>query len=74
MLHSRIQFMLKYLEDVKSGVIPIDNDILRQIASVCRRCPLMTSETFNEQFMTVNRTILLNLCWEGLFGSCVGNE
>lgn len=59
MLHARIQFLHQYLLDCQNGLLPLDNDILRQISTVCRRSPLMNSEAFSEQFSTVNRNIFV---------------
>ena len=53
MLHKRIQFLYKYLEDAKSGVIPLDHSITRQISSICRRSPVVDINAFDEQFSTV---------------------
>jgi COP9 signalosome complex subunit 6 len=57
MLNSRIQFLLKYLQDTQSGVIPVDQDIIRQISSLCRRSPVLEKKAFDEQFSTVSRWI-----------------
>jgi COP9 signalosome complex subunit 6 len=54
MLNSRIQFLYQYLQDTKSGVIPVDHDIIRQISSLCRRSPILEQKAFDEQFSTVS--------------------
>lgn len=55
MLNSRIQFLYQYLHDTKSGVIPADHDIIRQISSLCRRSPILEKKAFEDQFSTVSK-------------------
>lgn len=55
MLNSRIQFLQQYLQDTKSGIVPVDHDIIRQISSLCRRSPVLEKKAFDEQFSTVSR-------------------
>lgn len=57
MLNQRIKFLHQYLQDVKQGNIPMDHDVVRQIASLCRRSPVIERETFDEQFSTVKSTL-----------------
>lgn len=59
MLNSRIQFLLQYLQDTKSGAIPVDHDIIRQISSVCKRSPILEKQAFDEQFSTEYNDVLL---------------
>ncbi|KAI8889415.1 COP9 signalosome subunit 6 [Backusella circina FSU 941] len=59
MLNQRIKFLHQYLLDVKQGNIPIDHDVVRQIASLCRRSPVIEKETFDEQFSTEYSDVLL---------------
>lgn len=53
MLNSRIQFLHQYLQDTKSGALPMDHDIIRQISSICGRSPVLEKKAFEEQFTTV---------------------
>jgi hypothetical protein len=63
MLNSRIQFLLKYLQDTQSGAIPVDQDIIRQISSLCRRSPILEKKAFDEQFSTVKFTMVyIKIC------------
>ncbi|GAA5798105.1 COP9 signalosome subunit 6 [Helicostylum pulchrum] len=59
MLNSRIQFLQQYLQDTKSGVVPVDHDIIRQISSLCRRSPVLEKKAFDEQFSTEYNDVLL---------------
>ncbi|KAG2193353.1 hypothetical protein INT47_001017 [Mucor saturninus] len=59
MLNSRIQFLYQYLQDTKSGVIPVDHDIIRQISSLCRRSPILEKKAFDDQFSTEYNDVLL---------------
>ncbi|KAI8333210.1 maintenance of mitochondrial structure and function-domain-containing protein [Choanephora cucurbitarum] len=59
MLHTRIQFLLRYLQDAESGQIPMDHDIVRQISSLCRRSPILEKKAFETQFSTEHDDVLL---------------
>ncbi|KAI8354051.1 maintenance of mitochondrial structure and function-domain-containing protein [Blakeslea trispora] len=59
MLHTRIQFLLRYLQDAQSGQIPMDHDIIRQISSLCRRSPILEKKAFESQFSTEYDDVLL---------------
>ncbi|KAG0957135.1 hypothetical protein G6F32_001434 [Rhizopus arrhizus] len=59
MLHSRIQFLHDYLQDVKSGLMPVDHNLLRQISSVCKRSTVLEKKSFNDQFSTEYNDVLL---------------
>ncbi|KAI8075409.1 putative COP9 signalosome, subunit CSN6 [Gilbertella persicaria] len=59
MLHTRIQFLLQYLEDIASGVMPMDHDVVRQISSLCKRSPILEKKAFEEQFTTEYNDVLL---------------
>ncbi|KAI8997505.1 COP9 signalosome subunit 6 [Pilobolus umbonatus] len=59
MLNSRIQFLQKYLLDTKSGHLPVDHDIIRQISSLCRRSPILEKKSFDEQFSAEYDDVLL---------------
>ncbi|OBZ91667.1 COP9 signalosome complex subunit 6 [Choanephora cucurbitarum] len=59
MLHTRIQFLLRYLQDTESSQIPMDHDIVRQISSLCRRSPILEKKAFETQFSTEYDDVLL---------------
>ncbi|KAL0082436.1 maintenance of mitochondrial structure and function-domain-containing protein [Phycomyces blakesleeanus] len=59
MLYARIQFLQSYLRDTKAGLVPVDHDIMRQIASVCRRSPVIDQIAFEDQYSTEYNDILL---------------
>ncbi|KAG1055131.1 hypothetical protein G6F43_002901 [Rhizopus delemar] len=59
MLHSRIQFLHEYLQDVKSGLMPVDHNLLRQISSVCKRSTVLEKKAFDDQFSTEYNDVLL---------------
>ncbi|KAI9332260.1 COP9 signalosome complex subunit 6-like protein [Pilaira anomala] len=59
MLNARIQFLQQYLQDTKSGIIPVDHDIIRQISSLCRRSTILEKKAFEEQFSTEYNDVLL---------------
>ena len=60
MLNSRIQFLHQYLQDTKSGIVPVDHDIIRQISSLCKRSPILEKQAFQEQFTTVKRAMMVH--------------
>lgn len=53
MLHIRISVLKQYLEAVKAGKLPADQNLLRDINSVCQQLPAIDSGEFNEAFFTV---------------------
>ncbi|KAI8090059.1 maintenance of mitochondrial structure and function-domain-containing protein [Halteromyces radiatus] len=59
MLHARLQFLQKYLQDTKTGAIPTDHDILRQISSICSRSPVIDQSIFDDQFSREYNDVLL---------------
>ncbi|KAG1473937.1 hypothetical protein G6F56_000656 [Rhizopus delemar] len=59
MLHSRIQFLHQYLQDMNAGLVPIDHDILRQISSTCKRSTVLEKQAFQNQFSTEYNDVLL---------------
>ncbi|ORX87173.1 COP9 signalosome complex subunit 6-like protein [Basidiobolus meristosporus CBS 931.73] len=59
MLHTRVDFLKRYIEDVKSGNIPEDPQILREIASLCNQLPAMNGPEFRDKFMTEYNDVLL---------------
>ncbi|KAI8062850.1 COP9 signalosome subunit 6 [Gongronella butleri] len=59
MLHSRLVFLQQYLQDVKSGVVPTDHEILRQVSSICLRSPVTDQLAFDDQYSREYNDILL---------------
>ncbi|KAI8620532.1 maintenance of mitochondrial structure and function-domain-containing protein [Chytriomyces sp. MP71] len=59
MLHARMQILKAYVRDVDAGILPCDHGLLRQIASVCQRLPVMNSDEFRKEFVSDYNDILL---------------
>jgi len=59
MLSDRIKILYKYIEDVETGKIPPNHEILRQIAGVCNRLPTISSKEFKNEFMIDCNDVLL---------------
>lgn len=51
-LRSRIQLLVEYLTQVEKGKVEANNDILKNIQSVCNRLPIMTNEKFQDDFFS----------------------
>lgn len=50
MLRDRIKLILDFVKDVKNKNIPANHEILREILNLCHRLPIISSDTFNEDF------------------------
>jgi COP9 signalosome complex subunit 6 len=60
MLHDRVDMLQKYLADVASGKVAPNQSILREVASLCSRLPVMDPPDF---FTDYNDTLLITyLC------------
>ena len=60
MLHDRVNMLQKYLADVASGKVAPNQSILREVASLCGRLPVMDPPDF---FTDYNDTLLITyLC------------
>jgi len=59
MLHIRISVLRQYLEAVKSGKLPADQNLLRDINAVIQQLPAISSGEFNEAFFTEYNDALL---------------
>jgi COP9 signalosome complex subunit 6 len=60
MLHLRIKIFLRFIEATESGEIPMDHDILRQLASLVQLLPCLNSPQFKESFLReYNDTLLV---------------
>lgn len=53
MLAPRLRLILDYVKAVESGTLPKNDDILRQIASLCSCLPVAESEVFQQEFSMV---------------------
>lgn len=53
LLHNRIKVVYEYVRDVKLGRVQKNNEILREIQSLCHRLPVMNSPNFYKEFYTV---------------------
>lgn len=54
LLYNRIKVICEYVKDVKSGRVKKNNDILREIQSLCHRLPIMNTPNFYKDFYTVS--------------------
>jgi COP9 signalosome complex subunit 6 len=52
-LYEKIVFLTKYLEAVKAGKLKKDHSMLRRIASLTNRLPVMDSPKFSSDFVNV---------------------
>lgn len=50
MLQSRLQLIVKFLEATVNGDVPVDHDLLRQVAAVCARLPALDCDEFSEAY------------------------
>ncbi|KAK3278096.1 hypothetical protein CYMTET_13936 [Cymbomonas tetramitiformis] len=59
MLHSRIQCITQYLEEVSRGEKPYDHALLRQVASLTRQLPAVDTSKFQDEFLMEYNDALL---------------
>lgn len=50
MLHSRVHLILDYVRAVKEGKVAANHEILREAYSLCHRLPVISNETFKEEY------------------------
>lgn len=50
MLHSRVHLILDYVRAVKEGKVAPNHEILREAYSLCHRLPVISNETFKEEY------------------------
>ncbi|XP_054719989.1 COP9 signalosome complex subunit 6-like isoform X1 [Uloborus diversus] len=50
MLHSRVHLILDYVRAVKEGKVAPNHEILREAYSLCHRLPVISTETFKEEY------------------------
>eukprot|EP00180_Rhodochaete_pulchella_P003343 Plantae.Rhodophyta-Rhodochaete_pulchella.ctg56162.p2 GENE.Plantae.Rhodophyta-Rhodochaete_pulchella.ctg56162~~Plantae.Rhodophyta-Rhodochaete_pulchella.ctg56162.p2 ORF type:complete len:119 (+),score=10.57 Plantae.Rhodophyta-Rhodochaete_pulchella.ctg56162:40-357(+) len=48
----RIDTLVSFLEGTKSGSIPVDHKVLRQVATICGQLPGRDDATFNPEFLS----------------------
>lgn len=53
LLNNRIHVIHEYVKAVKEGRLPKNNEILRDIQSLCHRLPVINSDGFLKEFYTV---------------------
>lgn len=53
LLNTRIKMIHEYLKAVKENRLPKNNEVLREIQSLCHRLPIMNSDSFHKEFYTV---------------------
>ncbi|GJN03888.1 hypothetical protein PR202_ga21382 [Eleusine coracana subsp. coracana] len=69
MLNSRVRVIHQYLVAMQKGETPVDNSLLRQVASLVRRLPAMESQKFQDDFlMEYNDTLLMT--YLAMFTNC----
>ncbi len=54
LLNNRIKVIYEYVKAVKGENVQRNNEILREIQSLCNRLPVMNSANFYKEFYTVN--------------------
>jgi COP9 signalosome complex subunit 6 len=59
MLNSRVMIIKKYLEAVKSGALPADHALLRDISSLCQQLPAIQTNEFKHDFLVDYNDALL---------------
>jgi COP9 signalosome complex subunit 6 len=75
MLTERVQIVIKYLEQVKKGTIPVDHKLLRQISSLSHRLPAVESARFKSDFTNeLNESLLITYMASMSKGTNVLNE
>mmetsp|Transcript_40628 Transcript_40628/g.104022 ORF Transcript_40628/g.104022 Transcript_40628/m.104022 type:complete len:307 (-) Transcript_40628:189-1109(-) len=52
MLNSRVGALLRVLQDMKSGAMPYDHALVRQITALVRMLPSIQTQAFKEEFLT----------------------
>ncbi len=72
LLSNRIRVIYEYVKAVKEKqTVRENNEILREIQSLCNRLPVMNSPDFYREFYTVSELFsLLNVCVAAVFERC----
>lgn len=61
MLYSRVHLILDYVRAVKEGKVAANHEILREAYSLCHRLPVISNETFKEEYFNVSSRIFCYL-------------
>lgn len=69
MLRNRVRLILDYIKDTKSGKIPVNHEVLREIFNLCHRMPIISSDGFNEEFFVQSNDVAL-LTYLGALTKC----
>jgi COP9 signalosome complex subunit 6 len=59
MLYSRVRLIVDYLKGVRSGELPMNNAILRDISSLCDQLPILDNQLFETSFKDQTSEVLL---------------
>ncbi|KAL7752291.1 hypothetical protein RI367_002337 [Sorochytrium milnesiophthora] len=59
MMRTRINVLTQYVEQVAAGTLPLDHNIMREIANLVSRLPDMSSEAFSKQIYEEYNGVLL---------------
>ncbi|KAI8925829.1 maintenance of mitochondrial structure and function-domain-containing protein [Entophlyctis helioformis] len=59
MLQSRVQVLVKYLEEVEAGTLPRNHTVLRQLSSLCNRLPTVQGHDFESEFFVDYNDVML---------------
>lgn len=59
MLYSRIKLILDYLKVVQAGELPFNQEILREVSSLCHQLPVLDSKAFDKEFCSQTNEVLL---------------
>lgn len=59
MLHSRVQLVLAYIQDVTTGRLEQNHEIMREAYALMSRLPVILGSNFGEEYFTVNMIFLV---------------
>jgi len=59
MLNLRVKMLVKYLEEVKKGTVPVNQALLRHIFCLVNLLPAIDTPTFREEFLSEYNDVLL---------------
>ncbi len=61
MLYNRLNLILEYLKSIESGQIEKNDQVLRDVASLCYRLPVVDSDSFTKEFRNVSSLLLIQV-------------
>jgi COP9 signalosome complex subunit 6 len=62
LLNNRIKVIYDYVKSVKEKNLKRNNEILREIQSLCNRLPVINSQNFYQEFYTVGfSTVMIEI-------------